>query len=135
MENLGANMAKIIGENCILTLSGDLGSGKTTFVRGLARGLGIQQAITSPTYNIYNIYSGDIQLLHMDAYRLNGTADMEELMLEEFLQPPWIIALEWPEKISEWLNGQPQWNLKFQVLGENIRSVTLLNPATNGAAG
>lgn len=50
MENLGANMAKIIGENCILTLSGDLGSGKTTFVRGLARGLGIQQAITSPTY-------------------------------------------------------------------------------------
>ncbi len=125
MEHLGTTMAAEMTENSILTLSGDLGSGKTTFVRGFARGLGIEQAITSPTYNIYNVYLGRQQLIHMDAYRLNSGADMEELMLEEFLRPPWFIAIEWPEKIAAWLDGQSHWHLNFEVVSENCRKVTI----------
>lgn len=125
MEALGAAVAAEIPENFVLTLSGDLGSGKTTFARGFAKGLHIHQAVTSPTYNIYNIYSGRRQLIHMDAYRLNSAADMEELMLEEFLQPPWNLVLEWPEKITDWLADQSQYNLNFEVVNENCRRVML----------
>jgi tRNA threonylcarbamoyladenosine biosynthesis protein TsaE len=88
-----------------LALHGDLGVGKTTFVQGLARGLGIAEPVTSPTFNIYTLHRGaqGRTLVHLDAYRIDDARQVEDLLLEDFLTPPWWIAVEWPEKVAGWL--------------------------------
>ena len=99
-EKLGA----VLPENSVLALHGDLGVGKTTFVKGLARGLGIHEVVTSPTFNIFTLHRGAGKtLVHMDAYRLENAKHVDELMLEDFLIPPYYLAVEWPEKIAQWL--------------------------------
>ncbi len=86
-----------------LALYGNLGVGKTTFVQGLAAGLGIKDAVTSPTFNIFTLHRGPTNLLHLDAYRLENARQVEDLLLVDFLKSPWCLAVEWPEKIAEWL--------------------------------
>lgn len=100
-EALAAELAAVVKEDSVLALHGDLGAGKTTFVRGLARAWGIEEAVTSPTFNLYTIYSGQRQLIHLDAYRLDSGADLDSLMIEDFLQSPWCFAVEWPERIPD----------------------------------
>ncbi len=87
----------------VLALSGDLGAGKTTFVRGLARAWGIDGPITSPSYTLVNIYRGNRTLVHVDAYRLENPAAVDALMIEDFLHSPYALAIEWPEKLGVWL--------------------------------
>jgi len=113
-EAAAAAFARELPPDTTLALHGDLGVGKTTFVRGLARGLGIREPITSPTFSLYSLYrsetgisasSGSLRttLLHLDAYRLDAAFEVEALLLEDFLQTPWCLAIEWPEKIADWL--------------------------------
>lgn len=93
-------LAAALPEEAVLTLEGDLGAGKTTFVKGLAQAWSIREAVTSPTFNIYNLYQGDRQLAHMDAYRLEKSPEIwDELMLEELIFPPFCLAIEWPSKL------------------------------------
>ncbi|MBN2068608.1 MAG: tRNA (adenosine(37)-N6)-threonylcarbamoyltransferase complex ATPase subunit type 1 TsaE [Opitutales bacterium] len=113
-QHLAAALALVLPVDHVLTLRGDLGAGKTTFVKGLAEAWGIREVVTSPTYNLYSIYEGERQLVHMDAYRLNGAESMEELMLEEFLKTPYCLAIEWPEKIEEWIPADA-WHLTFNI--------------------
>ena len=96
---LAQRLATQIPADTYLLLKGDLGAGKTTFIKGLAVAWGIEQTITSPTFNIYQIYSGKRQLIHMDAYRLPDHSQIEDLMLEDFMQSPYCLALEWPERV------------------------------------
>lgn len=117
-ESLGERLAESLPSDSILALAGDLGTGKTTLVRGLARGLGIKGNITSPTYTIYSIYEGKRQLVHMDAYRLGGTEDLEPLMLEEFLHSPFLIALEWPGNVPDFLPELPRCTLSLEILSD-----------------
>lgn len=84
-----------------LALSGDLGAGKTHFVKGLARALGVMQPVTSPTFNIYSLYEGTRQLIHIDAYRLQNTDQLDDLLLDEFMKPGAIIAVEWSENVPD----------------------------------
>lgn len=100
---LAAELAAALPRDSTLALHGNLGVGKTTFVQGLARGFGIADAITSPTFNIFTLHRGAVNLLHLDAYRLESTRQVEDLLLDEFLVSPWCLAVEWPEKIIEWL--------------------------------
>lgn len=86
-----------------VALHGNLGVGKTTFVQGLARGLGIKDSVTSPTFNIFTLHRGPINLLHLDAYRLESAREVEDLLLSDFMVSPWCLAVEWPEKIADWL--------------------------------
>lgn len=101
-EAAAARLAEMLPADCTLALHGTLGAGKTTFVRGLARAFGIDQPVTSPSYNIYAIYDGrSRQLIHMDAYRLPSPDAVDSLMLEEFMKSPWCWVVEWPEKIGD----------------------------------
>ena len=100
---LAAELAAVLPPNSTLCLHGDLGVGKTTFVQGIARGLGITDLITSPTFNIFTLHRGTTNLLHLDAYRLDGPQQVEDLLLEDFMTPPWCLAVEWPDRISPWL--------------------------------
>lgn len=102
-ENLAAEFAAAIPPDSTLALHGDLGVGKTTFVRGLARGLGIVGEVTSPTFSIYTLYRGSRTLVHLDAYRLSSPQEIDDLLLEDFLVTPYCLAIEWPEKITSWV--------------------------------
>jgi len=110
-EAAAAAFARTLPPDTTLALHGDLGVGKTTFVRGLARGLGIREPVTSPTFSLYSLYRSVAEgqpprtLLHLDAYRIETAAEVEALLLEDFLISPWILAME---KIADWLPASTQ---------------------------
>ena len=115
-------------KNCTLALEGDLGAGKTTFTRGIARAWGIDGPILSPTYNLYFTYQGAKRtLVHLDAYRLQGDQDMENLLIDDFLKPPWCLAVEWPEKAASLLTPET-WHLTFECSENNGRVLKLKLP-------
>ncbi len=126
-EALARLLAAALPANATLALYGDLGAGKSTFVRGLARAWGITQPITSPTYNLLHIYQGDRQLLHLDAYRLDDPAEAEALLIEDLQREPWALAIEWPENVPDyWLIGA--WRLRMSLDGQG-RSLRLTLPS------
>ena len=103
-QALAAAFAATLPPDTTLALHGDLGVGKTTFVQGLARGLGLTAPVTSPTFNLCTVHRGPLcTLVHLDAYRLESPRQIEDLLLEDFLISPWCLAIEWPEKIATWL--------------------------------
>ncbi|MDA0848227.1 MAG: tRNA (adenosine(37)-N6)-threonylcarbamoyltransferase complex ATPase subunit type 1 TsaE [Verrucomicrobia bacterium] len=101
---IGEALSKELPSDTSLALYGDLGVGKTTFVKGLAKGLNIAKNITSPTFNLFSIYKGDKQLIHLDAYRLSPEQSIETLMIEDFLCSPYLCVIEWPDNVPELLN-------------------------------
>jgi tRNA threonylcarbamoyladenosine biosynthesis protein TsaE len=102
-QELPATLARALPPDSTLALHGNLGVGKTTFVQGLARGLGITEPVTSPTFNIFTLHHGPTRLLHLDAYRLENPRQVEDLLLADCMVSPWCLAVEWPEKIAGWL--------------------------------
>jgi tRNA threonylcarbamoyladenosine biosynthesis protein TsaE len=123
-EAAGSALAAILPPDSTLALHGDLGAGKTTFVRGLAHGWGLAGPVTSPTFNYYLIYRGARQLIHLDAYRLTRPADADALLLEEFLESPWCLAIEWPENLGDRLPAHA-WHLDFSAPSETTRLLQL----------
>ncbi|MFM9081562.1 MAG: tRNA (adenosine(37)-N6)-threonylcarbamoyltransferase complex ATPase subunit type 1 TsaE [Opitutaceae bacterium] len=102
-RSLATELGAALPAGSVLALHGDLGVGKTTFVQGLARGLGAASGVTSPTFNIFTLHRGKTNLLHLDAYRLDSAREVEDLLIEDFMEPPWCLAVEWPEKVAAWL--------------------------------
>lgn len=104
-EALGEHIAASLQGGDILAFRGGLGAGKTAFVRGLARGLGIHDAITSPTYTIVNEYEGRLPLFHFDLYRLNGIEALEDIGWDDYLIRNGVCCLEWSENVPEIAKG------------------------------
>jgi tRNA threonylcarbamoyladenosine biosynthesis protein TsaE len=103
---VAAEWALTLPADATVALHGDLGAGKTTWVQGMALGLGITEPVTSPTFNIYALHQGPARMLaHLDAYRLDSPEEAAALMLEEFLVSPWCLAVEWPDKLPGWISG------------------------------
>ncbi|HVW21716.1 MAG TPA: tRNA (adenosine(37)-N6)-threonylcarbamoyltransferase complex ATPase subunit type 1 TsaE [Opitutaceae bacterium] len=126
-QALAAALAAELPADATLALHGDLGAGKTTFVQGLARGLGVAEPVTSPTFNLYRLYApapGGRQLAHLDAYRLDGAAQAEALLLEDFLLSPYCLAVEWPEKIAAWIPANA-WHLDLALAAGGRRALRL----------
>jgi len=125
-RTLAAELAAALPADIVLALHGDMGVGKTTFVQGLARGLGVKEQVTSPTFAIYSIYRGSARkLVHLDAYRLEHERQIEELLLEEFLTSPWCLAVEWPEKVGAWL-PPGAWHLTLSIVEGDRHRVVLM---------
>jgi tRNA threonylcarbamoyladenosine biosynthesis protein TsaE len=108
----------------VLLLSGDLGAGKTTFVRGLAEGLGIDPAeVSSPTFTLVHEYRGGrLPLFHADLYRLTGAAT-EDIGLEEIGATEGVLAIEWPERLAHALPGAR--TIHLETVDENTRRITV----------
>ena len=101
-ERVGAALGKILNPGTVLAYRGDLGAGKTAFTRGLARGLGYAEPVTSPTYTIVNEYlGGRLPLFHFDMYRLASSDDLWDIGWEDYLDRNGIAAVEWSENISD----------------------------------
>jgi tRNA threonylcarbamoyladenosine biosynthesis protein TsaE len=110
----------------VLALSGELGSGKTCFTGGLARGLGVNEKyqITSPTFTLINEYPARFKLYHFDVYRLNGYSEFEDLGYEEYFCSDGIVVIEWAEKIVQILPADTFF-ISFEYLDENRRKIII----------
>jgi tRNA threonylcarbamoyladenosine biosynthesis protein TsaE len=126
---VGHALADSLPSNQVITLTGDLGAGKTTLTKGIGRALGMDpDHITSPTFNLYSIHQGSRQLIHIDAYRLHGSDAMDTLLIEEFLISPWLIVIEWPQNgISNWMKGVAI-QLTLERLPAHGAVIRLINP-------
>jgi len=98
-ESLGEHWGRVAPRGLVIGLSGDLGSGKTQLVKGLARGLGVKAPVRSPTFTLVNEYAGDrLRLFHLDLYRLESPDQIIGAGLEEYLQPDGVTVIEWAER-------------------------------------
>ncbi len=123
-EAVGAALAKVLTAGAILAYRGDLGAGKTAFTRGLAKGLGAKDLVTSPTYTIVNEYlSGRLPLFHFDMYRLASSDDLWDIGWEDYLDRGGICAVEWSENVSDALEGAI--SVTIEKLGEDTRRITI----------
>ena len=97
---LAADLLAQWPEHAVLALHGDLGSGKTCFVQGLALAMGLQGPVTSPTFTLVNEYDGPVPLVHMDLYRLSGPDEALAMGVEDYFEGPGITAVEWPDRAA-----------------------------------
>ena len=117
-------MGRVIAPGTVIAYSGDLGAGKTAFTRGIARGLGILEPVTSPTYTIVNEYlGGRLPLFHFDMYRLTSSEDLWDIGWEDYLERNGICAVEWSENVKEALEN-PLF-VQIEKLGDTSRRITL----------
>jgi tRNA threonylcarbamoyladenosine biosynthesis protein TsaE len=122
---LAAAWAAALPADSTVALHGDLGAGTTTWVQGMAAGLGITEPVTSPTFIIYALHQGPQRMLaHVDAYRLGSTEEAEALMLEEFLVSPWCMAVEWPDKLPGWM-PEDALHLDFDIAADGRHTIRL----------
>lgn len=121
---IAEQLATVLPVDTVLLLKGDLGAGKTTFVKGLAKAWGISEAVTSPTFSIYSLYRGDRMLIHIDAYRIENPEEGDELLLEDLLESPWNMAVEWPDKIDAWW-CKDAWSLSLTRKGPDQHHLSL----------
>lgn len=106
---LGERLSNGIRPGDSICLEGDLGAGKTVLVKGIARGLGIADAITSPTFTLVNTYEGDITLHHFDVYRINDPEELFEIGWEEYFGPEAVCIVEWGDRVKELLPPKSIW--------------------------
>lgn len=104
-QALASDLAAELKPGVVLALHGDLGSGKTCFVQGLARALGVRQPVTSPTFTIVNEYCGRCPLVHMDLYRISDPDELLSIDFESYLDNEGITVIEWAERSGNWLPG------------------------------
>lgn len=133
----GESLGKRIPPGTILALEGDLGSGKTTFIQGVGKGLGVKELeeIRSPTFTLIQEHLGKTPLCHADLYRIS-LEEIESLGLEEYWKPPWgtsqnqwVIAIEWAQKMKELLNKEQEKNIliiKFETVSFQERKISII---------
>ncbi|MFH1710568.1 MAG: tRNA (adenosine(37)-N6)-threonylcarbamoyltransferase complex ATPase subunit type 1 TsaE [bacterium] len=121
---LGERIGKSLKPNDIVALSGELGAGKTTLIQGIAKGLGVQNWVTSPTFTIVNEFKGKLNLYHMDLYRINNIEEAEDIAIEEYFTKGGVTVIEWAEKIRSMLPDGVI-GIKINVVSENERSFNI----------
>ena len=125
-QDLSQKLGGLVKQPLIIALRGDLGSGKTAFVQGLARGLEVPAGyyVTSPTFTLINEYPGRLPLVHVDLYRLEKIDDLEDIGLDELLYDQAVIAIEWSEKLT---GRQPAGQLlvTMEIIDDECRKLSL----------
>ncbi len=124
-QRIARMIGKLAPPGLVLTIAGDLGSGKTCFVQGLARGLEVPENIyvTSPSYTLVNSYDGRHPLHHVDLYRL-GAAELDDIGLFDLMVAPAVVAIEWPERMADDLPAE-RLAIHLQVMAPETRRLTL----------
>jgi len=128
-ESLGAELARTLrGGECV-ALYGDLGAGKTQFVRGIVQGLnGNAHAVSSPTFVLLNVYdSGRLKVFHLDAYRITGAQDFEAIGFSELLEQGGVVVVEWASRVSDLLPAK-RIDVRIERTGARTRTITINPP-------
>jgi tRNA threonylcarbamoyladenosine biosynthesis protein TsaE len=131
-KQIGKDLASKLNGGEVITLEGDLGAGKTTFVKGLAEGLGVKKEITSPTFTLMNVYELTANshklktLVHIDTYRLKNEQELLNIGVEDYLgTPETITVIEWPEKVAELLRNKNIIEIKIEHVAEAERRIII----------
>jgi tRNA threonylcarbamoyladenosine biosynthesis protein TsaE len=123
---LGKRMGRLLRSGEVVALTGELGSGKTHFIKGLAAGIGVERPdyITSPSFTLIHEYIGRIPFYHIDLFRLATEEEAEELGIEEYLGRKGVAAVEWADRIPTLLPKELLW-INLRYLGPSIRSIQI----------
>ena len=123
-EAVGAALARVLQPGAVIAYRGDLGAGKTAFTRGLAKGLGVKENVTSPTFTIVNEYlSGSMPLFHFDMYRLGSEDELFDIGWEDYLERGGVCAVEWSENV--WGAMEDAIVITISRLDEDTRKITI----------
>jgi len=127
--SLGEKIAQALRPGDVLSFTGGLGSGKTTLIQGICKGLGVKGWVTSPTFALVNIYQGRLPIYHLDLFRLRGMPDLKGINYEDYLYGQGIALIEWGEKIRELL---PPHSIEIELtrIGPDQRRITIKGLST-----
>ena len=123
-EELGRRFAEKLPDGTVVAMYGDLGAGKTAFVRGMARGMGIDARVSSPTFTIVNEYLGTRDLYHFDMYRLGSSEELFDIGWEDYLSRGGVCAVEWSENVEDAFEGD-QICVRIEKTGDGERVITI----------
>ncbi len=123
-EQAGAEFAEKLPGGSVVAFYGDLGAGKTAFVRGMARGMGIQSRVNSPTFTIVNEYIGERELYHFDMYRLGSADELFDIGWEDYLSRGGICAVEWSENVADAFEGD-EIVVRIEKLSDSGRKISI----------
>ena len=123
-EDLGARLSSGLPGGTVVAMYGDLGAGKTAFVRGMARGMGLTCRVSSPTFTIVNEYLGPRDLIHFDMYRLSGADELFDIGWEDYLNRGAVCAVEWSENVEDAFFGD-EVRVTIEKLNDSERKITI----------
>ncbi|MBP3654020.1 MAG: tRNA (adenosine(37)-N6)-threonylcarbamoyltransferase complex ATPase subunit type 1 TsaE [Oscillospiraceae bacterium] len=123
-EAIGEQFGREVKDGTVVAMYGDLGAGKTAFVRGMARGMGITERVSSPTFTIVNEYLGDRTLIHFDMYRLGSADELFDIGWEDYIARGAVCAVEWSENVEEAFYGD-EVRLTIEKTGDTSRKITI----------
>ena len=123
-EELGARLAASLKGGAVVAMYGDLGAGKTAFVRGMARGMGLNCRVSSPTFTIVNEYLGERELIHFDMYRLSCADELFDIGWEDYLRRGAVCAVEWSENVEDAFFGD-EIRVTIEKLSDTERKITI----------
>lgn len=130
-EKIASSLLPELGCKGVIALYGELGSGKTCFVQGMARAMGVLKVVTSPTYTIINEYSGKLALYHIDLYRLRSLEEITDIGIEDYLDSDGITVIEWAEKIRKLLPPRTI-HITFEIQPDRrARKITIVSSCFN----
>lgn len=124
-EEIGSFLGSMLGKGDVVALCGELGSGKTTLVRGMARGMGLEEGeVASPSFTLVNEYEGPLRLFHIDLYRLADEKELIGIDYEEYLTADGVVVVEWADRIPQAVPADALW-ITLRYLGGDCREVVL----------
>ena len=126
-ERIGAEFASGLSGGAVIAMHGNLGAGKTAFVRGMARGMGIDAHVSSPTFTIVNEYLGERELIHFDMYRLDSADELFDIGWEDYISRGAVCVVEWSENVEEAFFGD-EIIVTIAKLGDTEREITIYKP-------
>lgn len=130
---LGERIGRACSGGEVIALRGTLAAGKTAFAKGVARGLGIGETVTSPTFTVMQEYVGRLALYHVDAYRLSCADDFIGVGADDFMFSGGVTLVEWSERVEDALPSERE-TVTFEITGPERREITLSGPTVEGAA-
>jgi tRNA threonylcarbamoyladenosine biosynthesis protein TsaE len=124
-ERIGALLGQKLERGMVVVLTGELGAGKTAFARGVARGLGVREPVTSPTFTLIQEYTGRLPLYHFDVYRLQDPGELEALGYDEYIEGDGVSIIEWGDLVGEFL---PPTYLEVHLSGQDATRILTFTP-------
>ncbi|MGH7300039.1 MAG: tRNA (adenosine(37)-N6)-threonylcarbamoyltransferase complex ATPase subunit type 1 TsaE [Candidatus Rokuibacteriota bacterium] len=129
-QAIGERLGARLGPGAVIACTGELGAGKTCFLQGLARGLGVTTPVTSPTFVLVNQYRGRLPVYHLDAYRTGSLTELVELGVEEMLHGDGVTVIEWADKLGPLLPARTI-HVRISGLGDEPRRIVIEKPVSD----